>query len=552
MKYFKILLTVVIMHVFVTASAQVNIGGKPMSWKEPGSALKKPLPAALQPSIPLQQLQEEDARVTNEAKPYRFGFKIKKQLDFFRVGVAESISGPSAGIITRYHIKCPGALSINLLYSKFWLAPGVTFYLYKPDKSQLAGGFTNANNTSATRETARSFGTELIYGEEVILEVFEPEAVAGQSIINISDIVHGYRSLNFPARHEHNNSTEASGSCQVNVNCSEGSNWQDEKRGIVRILVRGNGYCSGSLVNNTAQNGELYVLTANHCLQDLGTGAQIEDAVTDPDASDWTFYWNLERTNCTGTEENLMRSTTGATVIANLDSSDFALFRLTESPFMTSNPYGAYFNGWSRSVLAVTTNGVGIHHPAGDYKKIATHTAIPFSPQTATSIPGGNSNYYWQVKWAATTNGQSVTEGGSSGSPLFSSNSLIIGQLYGGSSINCSDPDNDPGVYGKFNISWNQGTSAPRRLKEWLDPGNTSNITTAGSYHPCPADYLLAFNINTQKFVQAANVSTSSTPLFYSVVQPAATLHVRASDKIIFSPGFECKGTMIANIAPCL
>lgn len=103
-------------------------------------------------------------------------------------------------------------------------------------------------------------------------------------------------------------------------------------------------------------------------------------------------------------------------------------------------------------------------------KKISTHNISPRSI--------GN---YWRLNWKRTKNGFSVTEGGSSGSPLFNNNSRIIGQLYGGSDINCKDPANDPAIYGKISVSWN-GSTPQKRLKDWLDPLNTGAISLDGKY----------------------------------------------------------------------
>ena len=61
---------------------------------------------------------------------------------------------------------------------------------------------------------------------------------------------------------------DVTGNCEVNVNCPEGIDWQDQKRGVVRIHLKRDGntyYCSGSLVNNTKTDNIPYILTANHC-----------------------------------------------------------------------------------------------------------------------------------------------------------------------------------------------------------------------------------------------------------------------------------------------
>jgi hypothetical protein len=72
-----------------------------------------------------------------------------------------------------------------------------------------------------------------------------------------------------------------------------------------------------------------------------------------------------------------------------------------------------------------------------------------------------------------TPNGYSVTEGGSSGSPLLNNDHHVLGQLYGGNNVNCSDPPADYAMYGKFNISWDYAADSKRRLSNWLDPNNT-------------------------------------------------------------------------------
>ena len=50
----------------------------------------------------------------------------------------------------------------------------------------------------------------------------------------------------------------------MDVICSDGLPWANEIKSVVRILTGGT-LCTGTLVNNTAQDGTPYVLTAEHC-----------------------------------------------------------------------------------------------------------------------------------------------------------------------------------------------------------------------------------------------------------------------------------------------
>lgn len=209
--------------------------------------------------------------------------------------------------------------------------------------------------------------------------------------------------------------------------------------------------------------------------------------------------------------------------------SDFYLVELNAAIPTTYNPY---FAGWDRNNTGATS-GVSIHHPNGSAKKISTFTAT----LTNTNFNGGGNGHFWRVTWAATTNGHGVTEGGSSGSPIFNQNKRIVGQLTGGSSA-CNST-NSPDVYGKLRSDWDlNGTTNTAQLKPWLDPTN-SGVTTldghsctsggggggSGSYctatasHNCATnvEYLSNVNLNTinnnSNCGQYSNFTSQSTSL---------------------------------------
>ena len=99
---------------------------------------------------------------------------------------------------------------------------------------------------------------------------------------------------------------------------------------------------------------------------------------------------------------------------------------------------------------------------------------------------------HWFVQWAnpapilpgypspAGTIPPSVTEPGSSGSPLYNAQQRLVGVLSGGAS-ECGAPDtslND--LYGKLAHAWDGLSTDATRMKTWLDPGNTGATTIAG------------------------------------------------------------------------
>ena len=480
MKRFLILIFYV--SIYYTAYNQISTNEKPISFGNTlGKALEQNIPNKVMPSLDMVRINREDKEDDSNGVPPRFGYPHSVNYNLNNSG--QWVNLPDGSRLWRLSISCPNALSINLLYDKFWLPDGAKFFVYSYDKKRILGAFTSANN-KGTKDKVQGFATGLVYGDKIVLEYYEPKNVRNQGIISIAYVVQGYRYINI---YDGQKSLGASGNCQVNVNCSEGQNWQNEKNAIALILVNGTRWCTGSLINTTANDNRPLFLTANHCLG----GA---DAISNPSLDYWSFYWNYEAPGCSNpTEEPTIYSTVGANVVANNSMSDFALISLQEDPQNNSN-IKLYYLGWDRSGDS-GNGGVGIHHPKGDIKKIATYL---ISPQYSYCA---NSDLYWDAKFNQTANGYSVMQPGSSGSPLINSNRKIIGQLYGPYNkylcppYQCENPSKQMVAYGKFSVSWtgNGATDNRRKLQPWLDPRNTGAIVLdgKGTVPDTPADLLI-------------------------------------------------------------
>ena len=143
----------------------------------------------------------------------------------------------------------------------------------------------------------------------------------------------------------------------MNVNCPEGADWQNEKKAVALIVEGGSAVCSGALVNNTAQDGTPYFLTANHCLSGGNPTAN------------WVYYFNHESATCTGNTGPTNQSISGSTLKANRAGSDFCLVHLNDTP---PQSWDVWYAGWDNSDdAAAVSSAVGIHHPDGDVKKIS-------------------------------------------------------------------------------------------------------------------------------------------------------------------------------------
>jgi lysyl endopeptidase len=545
----KILLyyTSVVMTILCTytnGNAQLSLKGVPESWIN-GTQYESDIPTYITPEINYLQLAQEDSVDEKINNPPRFGFANQVQINPDNSG-KWSIS--SSGIkIWQIKIKCPDALSINFLFDKFHLQVGSKLYIYSTKTNQVIGAFSNQNN-KGTFLNPRGFGTGLVYGDEVIMELDVPKDYINNNILQISAVVHGYRLINIPDQYKTSTTPGfgVSSACEVNINCPEGSDWQDEKKGVALILVKGNRWCTGSLINNTCRNGEIYFLTANHCLGDQAViGGIDKDAISHPDASDWTFWWNYESQDCTNPSVEPGHGTTnGAVVVANNSKSDFALLRLTENPVFQNPPLDVYFNGWNR-ITSPSAGGVGIHHPSGDIKKISTFLNVP-APGCSFNISS-----HWCVNWVSTVTNYGVTEPGSSGSPIFSTDKKIFGQLHGGPSSCTATITDKHDDYGRFSVSWDYSSTNERQLEHWLDPCNSGELNIAGGYFrfcPLVVGYISEEVITTKKdFLASDRIETNS------VITNTGNVYMSAVNEIQMKDGFDAQygSEFVAEIKNC-
>ena len=409
----------------------------------------KSIPLITYPTPDIEALRQEDLILDEQGEqPWRFGFNHPTQINSNANGTW--IQAKNGDLIWLVRIKCPEALTINLAFNQTEIPSGNELYVYNPDKTFILGKFTQEHLYEG------QLGTELVPGDEVIIEYYVP-ASNEKGHVQLNNVTHGYRT----AREFHEKAFGSSGNCNLNVNCPQGGPWQLERNGVVMLVSGNSGFCSGSLINNSLNNGKPYVLTANHCFSNPAT---------------WVFRFNWQSAGCNNpATEPTFQSLSGGVLRARASASDFCLVEITGGLQGGTVPaaYTPYFNGWDNSGNT-PTSAVGIHHPSGDIKKISFEN----NPLISTQFGGSPLNSHWGV----TSWDEGVTEGGSSGSPLFDQNHRIIGQLHGGASA-CGAPVLSD-EYGKISYSWTPANSdSTNQLKYWLDP-TQSNATFVNGYDP--------------------------------------------------------------------
>ena len=422
----------------VVSHAQVSQGGAPWKW---GTTIETSnIPLVTTNELNMASLAAEDA-VTDQYKetPWRFGVEREVNLGLDNAG---QWTFEKDRWIWRLAIHCPGATGIGLTLGSFDLPAGAQLFVWNQSRTQFLGSFTSANE--------KDWGflpLGLLADDHIVVEYQEPNAVHGLGHVQISQIVHGYRSLLLHPQNPQANQANMgpfgnSGACNINVNCPEGAEWQTPKKSVALITNGGYAVCTGSLVNNTLEDGTPYFLTANHCLGNPNS---------------WVYYFNHESSTCSGNTGPTDQSISGGTLLVNNGASDVALIELSSAPPAS---FDVEYAGWDASG-STPASAVGIHHPSGDVKKICFENNSPY-PSTA-----GGAQVWWIDAWES-----GVTEPGSSGSPLFDQNQRIIGQLYGGAAA-CSGSVNNGAYdyYGRMDVSWGVG------LSDYLDPTGTGQLT---------------------------------------------------------------------------
>ena len=402
---------------------------------------------AVIPALDLVQVQIEDEQRFQAGMAPRFAVPHEVALTPSNAGTWEQIDARTS--VWRLVVQSPGSLHINLGFTQYHMTPHGRLSMYNPDFSDVVRPFTASDNQSHGQ-----LWTPPVNGPRLVVEVTIPTAEIADLQLTLGSINVGYRKF---GPYGDTGGGVDSQQCNIDVLCPEGAPWANQIQAVAMISIGGSAFCTGFMVNNTAQDRKPYFMTADHC------------GLTSGNAGTLVVFWNYQNSFCrtpgsaqSGQPGNgsLSQFSNGSIFRASWSASDMALVELSTPP----NPaWNVTFAGWNRN-LANSANGAGIHHPNTEEKRISFYSSFtnisnwPFCSNTGSD--------HVRVFWSS-----GITEGGSSGSPLFDSNKRVIGQLHGGGS-SCASP-NSPDCYGRFATSWFGGGSNATRLSNWLDPTNS-------------------------------------------------------------------------------
>lgn len=447
--YLSITLLILFCFVAVPSQAQLRQQTLPPTAQRslPDVQATVDIPQAV-PAFPTKSLAAPDVQGT--LLPSTRNTPVSVSLDVLER--AEWTTLDDGAAVARLRLVAPGAASMYLVFDDFWLPPGAQVFVYNEDQSFVRGAFTHQNN-----KPNGGFAIDFVPGETLILEYYVPRMVGAAGRLHLARVVRSPLPASAKAGRDAWKTTGAEATtsytptalpCSINTDCVEASAWADQARATVMVVQPDGGTCSGVLLNNTAEDGKAFILTAHHCGAPA-TGATYED---------WIVRFDYESPSCENpTDLPSFHVATGVHVRVATTFGDFALLELMEAIPAEAN---VHLSGWSRS-MAVPASAATIGHPAQDLKKITFEDA---SPQAY-------SNTYWRARFD-----RGCIEGGSSGSPLFNGdNGLMIGyvRVAAGMSEVCDGPggdDNQADIWhGTFSLIWDVDVDGVS-VADFLDP----------------------------------------------------------------------------------
>lgn len=328
-------------------------------------------------------------------------------------------------------------------------------HVLKLIQSNIAADGDNSN--------AHIYWTPMTFGAASLLEIELPVGSDVSAVdVSIPTISHAVQTPLDPTLNG-TDQTKVAGACNVDAMCT----LPPAMNAIARTIFQLNGstyVCSGTLLGDSVASNTPYFLTAYHCISSQTVASSVQTY----------WFWRSNACNSTTINPSWEGRYSGASYLWGRygvsagtataytpDGTDTSFLKLLDTP-----PAGAMFAGWNVNpqVASTTINYIGLHHPTGDLLKRSDGKIVSYSisladgDYTSTTI---STLPRYRVGWTS-----GITEGGSSGSPLFlngaSTNPQVVGQLYGGSS-SCTNPTGTDS-YGRFDIAYQIG------LSDWLNP----------------------------------------------------------------------------------
>lgn len=349
-------------------------------------------------------------------------------------------------------VQSVDALGMRLRLDLSGLQDGETAWIVDPNGPAMFGPYTQEDQVPG------GLFTNLVGGDTAMVMIRSPYDTPPN--LAVLEVAHFYRWL------DDSNSFKALLTCHVNAVCEEDATIQSISTGVGLILVPvgfSTRLCTGTLINNGDTEAlEPYFLTANHC---VGTATEAQQS---------EILWDYLADDCSSLDGPTLSSVPrshGEQLLSTNAEYDLTLMELDEVP---AGARGRTYAGYTTEQIQLSTQGVALHHPAGELMRISYGAVRDTSVSTVAG--GVLRTSQFQVLWNI-----GVTEGGSSGSAFLRNNDyLVTGVLSNGSDHSCGDTSNNFDNFGSLRAFFPQ-------VKDWLSGANPPSPDTTPTTGSCPA-----------------------------------------------------------------
>ncbi|MEB4590769.1 trypsin-like peptidase domain-containing protein [Candidatus Thiothrix sp. Deng01] len=360
------------------------------------------------------------------------------------------------GQVAYLGLTSSGAQRVRVKLQVGNLPDGVELQFYAPaDPKTVYGPFTRTELAAQPKDASGNtlFWSPSVAGDTLRMEVFLPDGVQP------ADLKLGIPQLSHVAMDAASGQKQAGvlesndAACYIGLACATPA-WQRTGAavgGYQFTKVDGSTYrCSGTVVNNTANDGIPYFLTANHCIDNPQDAASME------------FFWRYAGSACGSNDaaQWMLWTAGGSKLLATDGGLDITLVQLLANP-----PSDTTYAGWSATPLNYQEAVAGIHHD-GINGGISPKLFSAGYFLGHAEVQDGNPVAVSEGRMAVVQWTYGVTEHGSSGSGLWAVKDgvhYLKGVLSQGD-VSCSNPTGKD-VYGRFDLAY-------PLLKPWLNPAH--------------------------------------------------------------------------------
>jgi hypothetical protein len=434
-------------------------------------AANSPLPETARvelPALDRAKLSVEDNIADKNSGPFRYGVAVPlsdSQSKALSVDNGQWQTLDSGEMRWQGEVMAKGASTVDVLLKPFWLPQNAKVTVLDGTGKQIWGPFGHEQNN-----LANTLPLPMVAGETMRIELTVPADERQFVQLAVSVVKQGYRGFDVVDGHL---VSKAVGGCNVDVICAAGDPYRDQIRGVVTITLGDVRTCTGTLINNTRGDRAALLLTARHC------------KITAANASGVAVYYNYQSPTCRPITAGSITSppTTGnnpvqlgASMLATAGVSDFALLRLNGA---VPNAANAYWLGWDRRNIGLSGGAAVIHQPGVEEKRISIENQPVLISTALRRITSPDGTFFtldvgnaliienWDV---------GTTEPGSSGSALLTRDTKrIVGTLSGGgAACNGTVNNGQEDIFGRLFTGWEGENTSATRLKDHLDPLNTT------------------------------------------------------------------------------